>query len=126
MNLLRKNFAIVFVLLDACGYAYGQYTDPGSISKLEVMPVKQVKEQAAQLDKTDALVKMQGYITEQINEDTYWFEDSSGRVWVELDEDDLPEKPFNDKTLLTIVGEVDYDMLEEVEVEVEQILSRNP
>ena len=126
MNLLRKNFAIVFFFLFVCGYAYGQYTDPGSISKLEVMPVKQVKEQAAQLDKTDALVKMQGYITEQINEDTYWFEDSSGRVWVELDEDDLPEKPFNDKTLLTIVGEVDYDMLEEVEVEVEQILSRNP
>lgn len=126
MNLLRKNFAIVFLFLYACSYTYAQYTGPGSISKLEVMPVKQVKEQAAQLDKTDALVKMQGYITEQINEDTYWFEDSSGRVWVELDEDGLPEKPFNDKTLLTIVGEVDYDMLEEVEVEVEQILSRNP
>lgn len=112
-----------FVLLFASTFTFSQYTGPGSVAKLEVMSVKQVKEQAAELDKTDKLVKLQGYITEQINEDTYWFEDSSGRFWVEIDEDELPAKPFDEKTELTIIGEVDYDLLEEVEVEVERILA---
>ncbi|MCO6476321.1 MAG: NirD/YgiW/YdeI family stress tolerance protein [Phaeodactylibacter sp.] len=121
-----KQLVTVFLLVFACVYAYGQYTGPGSLAKLEVMTVKQVKEQAAELDKTDKLIKLQGYITEQINEDKYWFEDATGRVWVEIDEDGLPDKPFDDKTRLTIVGEVDHDLLEEVEVEVEHILDIKP
>lgn len=121
-----KSLSLFFVFVFICSYAYGQYTGPGSVAKLEVMSVKQVIEQAAELDKTDKLVKLQGYITEQVNEDTYWFEDSSGRVWVEIDEDDLPDKPFDDKTKLTITGEVDHDLLEEVEVEVERFLAIEP
>lgn len=122
MKRSKRNITAFFLFLFASSFVFGQYTGPGSVAKLEVMSVKQVKEQAAELDKTDKLVKLQGYITEQINEDTYWFEDSSGRVWVEIDEDELPGKPFDEKTELTIIGEVDYDLLEEVEVEVERIL----
>jgi len=124
MKRLGKDMATVFLFVFACSHAYGQYTGPGSVAKLEVMSVKLVKEQAAQLDKTDKLVKLQGYITEQVSEDTYWFEDSSGRVWVEIDEDELPGKPFDEKTKLTIIGKVDHDLLEEVEVEVKRILDR--
>lgn len=123
MERSKRNIMTFFLLLFSSTFTFGQYTGPGSVAKLELMSVKQVKEQAAELDKTDKLIKLQGYITEQINEDTYWFEDSSGRVWVEIDEDELPAKPFDEKTELTIVGEVDYDLLEEVEVEVERILA---
>lgn len=126
MKRFTKSLSPFFVFVLICSYANGQYTGPGSVAKLEVMSVKQVKEQAAELDKTDKLIKLQGYITEQVNEDTYWFEDSSGRVWVEIDEDDFPDKPFDDKTRLTIVGEVDHDLLEEVEVEVERFLAIEP
>ncbi|MCB0374913.1 MAG: NirD/YgiW/YdeI family stress tolerance protein [Phaeodactylibacter sp.] len=126
MKRSMKSLSPFFVFVFICSYANGQYTGPGSVANLEVMSVKQVKEQAAELDKTDKLVKLQGYITEQVNEDTYWFEDSSGRVWVEIDEDDLPDKPFDNKTRLTIIGEVDHDLLEEVEVEVERFLAIEP
>ena len=40
---------------------------------------------------------------------------------LEIDKKDMPERPFNDTTKLIIIGEVDYDVLEEVEIEVEEI-----
>jgi uncharacterized protein (TIGR00156 family) len=122
----KKTLTIVFSCLFVCSYIYGQYTGPGSASAMKIYSVKEVKEQASQLDQNDTLVKLQGYIVEQINKDTYWFEDSTGRIWVEIDEDDLPKEPFDEKTELTIVGEVDHDLLEEVKVEVERILARKP
>jgi uncharacterized protein YdeI (BOF family) len=38
----------------------------------------------------------------------------------------LPETPFNEKSTVTIVGEVDYDILEGTEIEVEQITVDKP
>src|SRR5690606_5537436 len=101
---------------------FAQYK--GSISA-KLYLVKDVVEQAAQLDKSDALVKIQGFIVDRVNDDTYWFKDSSGRIQVEIDEDQIPNFPFDEKTELIIVGEVDYDVLEEVEIEVEFIQKAN-
>ncbi len=101
------------------GSVSAQYTGPGADGKQYT--VAEVKENAAQLDKSDAIVKLEGFIVERINKEDFWFEDESGRVMLEIDKKDMPERPFNDQTKLIIIGEVDYDVLEEVEIEVEEI-----
>lgn len=106
----------VLVLLSHVGLA--QYQGPTST---KLYTVTQIKENASQLDKSDALVKIIGYVVDRIDDDTYWFKDNSGRIQVEIENDQIPDFPFDDKTKLVIVGEVDYDVLEEVEVEVEFI-----
>lgn len=99
--------------------AVAQYTGPGSAGKLYTCA--EIKENASGLDKSDALVQLEGFIIERVSKEDYWFQDDTGRILLEIDEKDLPEKPFDDKTPLIIIGEVDYDVLEEVEVEVEEV-----
>ncbi|NLM91494.1 MAG: NirD/YgiW/YdeI family stress tolerance protein [Bacteroidales bacterium] len=111
---------LAFVLFLSSEKAFGQYQGPGVSGTLTT--VKEVKKHAAPLDRSDALVRVEGFIIRQINQDTFEFKDSTGTVKVEIDRDKLPEKPFDENTLLILVGEVDYDLLEGTEIEVEQIL----
>lgn len=116
MKTMNWIVGVVVVLLTNTGIA--QYKGPTST---KLYTVKQIKESASQLDKSDALVKIEGYIIDRINDDTYWFQDATGKIQVEIEKDQIPKFPFDDKTKLIIVGEVDYDVLEEVEIEVEFI-----
>jgi uncharacterized protein (TIGR00156 family) len=67
------------------------------------------------------MVKLQGFIVEQMGDDNYWFKDSTGKIRIEIDKKHLPATPFNDETKMTIIGEVDYDLLEGTEIEVKQV-----
>lgn len=100
-----------------------QFTGPGSNDKLYT--VKEIKANASRLDKTDALVKIKGFIIEKINNDTFWFQDSTDKILVEIGKKHIPVTPFNEKTEVILIGEVDYDLLEGVEIEVEQFLFPN-
>jgi len=106
---------ITFFVTDA----YGQYTGPATTDK--TYTVKEVREKASKLDKKDELVKVRGFIVKQINKDTYEFRDSTGTIMVEIDKEDLPSVPFNDKTELVMICEVDHDLLEGIEMEAEHI-----
>ena len=99
--------------------SYAQYNGPSTTT--ETTTVVQVKKNASQLDKTDALVKLTGTVIKKINKDTYWFADATGQILVEIDQKDLPAFAFDENTKVTIIAEVDYDVLEEVELEVEII-----
>ncbi|MBN2484848.1 MAG: NirD/YgiW/YdeI family stress tolerance protein [Bacteroidales bacterium] len=101
------------------GEAYAQYTGPGTVEKL--YSAKEIKDNASRLDKSDELVKIQGFIVKQLNNDTYEFKDNTGTLQVEIDKKRLPATPFNDKTEVILVGEVDHDLLESVEVEVKEV-----
>lgn len=96
-----------------------QYTGPGGSGKLYTCA--EIQENAAKLDKSDALVKVEGYIIERASKEDYWFEDKTGRIMLEIKEKDLPQVAFDETTLVEVIGEVDYDVLEEVEIEVEVI-----
>lgn len=109
----------LIIAIFAINVAFGQYEGPSYVG--EVKTVAFVKSNAANLDKTDALVKLKGYIIEKTNKDTYWFKDETGKILIEIKEKDLPTFAFNEKTLVIIVAEVDYDILEDVELEVEMI-----
>lgn len=100
-------------------HAMAQYTGPGSDGKLYTCA--EVKNDASNLDKSDALVQLEGFIIERVSKEEYWFQDDTGRILLEISEKDLPNQTFDEKTRLIVIGEVDYDVLEEVEIEVEEI-----
>lgn len=96
-----------------------QYTGPGAEGK--TYTVEEIKANASSLDKSDAIVQLKGFVVEQINKEDYWFKDSTGKILVEIEKDALPAGTFDDKTEVVIIGEVDYDVLEGVEIEVDEV-----
>jgi len=101
------------------GSAQAQYKGAGSTSKL--FSVKEITEQASKLDRSDAVVKIQGFIIEKISGDKYWFQDATGKICIEIDHKKLPTVPFDEKTKLVISGEVDNDFLGGIEIEAKQV-----
>ena len=122
-----KNYMKVFVtglVLFVSGNLFGQYTGPGTTDKF--YNVKEIKDNASRLDKSDELVKVKGFIVKQINKDTYEFKDNTGTILVDIHTKRLPTRLFDDKTELILIGEVDHDMLEPSEIEVKEVQFVNP
>jgi uncharacterized protein (TIGR00156 family) len=107
----------LFIMI--AGYSQAQFNGAGTTNKL--LSVKEVKDQASQLDRTDAMVKIQGFIIEKISDEEYWFQDATGKIRLEIDKNKLPAVSFNEKTELVIRGEVDNDFMGEIEVEAKQV-----
>lgn len=114
-----KTISLIFILVAVSNLSYGQFWGPGSADK--TYTVKEILDNASRLDRSDALVKMQGYIVKQLKSDTYEFQDKTGKIKVEIDRKRLPATPFDDKTELILIGEVDNDILEPVEIEVKEV-----
>jgi uncharacterized protein (TIGR00156 family) len=114
-----QKILLVSLLTISSIVVYGQFQGEGS--KVKLYTVKEILANASRLDRTDALVKVQGYIIKQINADTYEFRDQTGTIQVEISKKRLPERPFNEKTELILIGEVDNDLFQPVEIEVKEI-----
>ncbi len=99
---------------------YGQYVGPKSTNK--TFTVKEVRDNGAKLDRSDQQVKLKGFIISQINNNTYEFRDSTGIIRVDIKPYLLQNKKFDDKLEITIIGEVDYDLLEGTEIDVDQVI----
>lgn len=123
MKRLNKILALAFFLLISV-YGQAQYKGPGASSQL--LTVKEITNQASKLDRSDTVVKIQGFIIQQISGDTFWFQDSSGKIKVEVEKKHLPTVPFDEKTELIIFGEVDHDLLEGTEIEAKQVEIKTP
>ncbi len=123
MNQL-KTIVITCMFICILGNVNAQYTGPGSKGKL--FTIEYIKANASSLDKSDALIQIKGYVIELINKEDYWFKDSTGTILVEIEKNTMPIRPFDDKTEVIIVGEVDYDVLEGIEIEAEEILFTKP
>lgn len=116
-------FILSFALLFVACTAEAQYTGPSSSAK--VMTVKEVRKQASQLDRTDTHITVKGRIVQQINKNTFWFEDETGKLLVEIEKKHFPTFTFSEQTVVIITGEVDYDELEETEIEAKEIRLAN-
>lgn len=101
-----------------------QYTGPGAT--LKTYTVAEIKAEASRMDKADVIVNIQGHIIRQLNAETYLFKDATGEVNVEIEFDVLPHSPFDENKEVILTGEVDYDELEGVEIEVERLEFVNP
>ena len=93
------------------------YTGPGA------QPVTTVA--AANEAADDTLVTLQGFVTKKINnDDKYEFRDNTGTITVEIDDEDLPATPFNEKTKVKLTGEVEKNLMSrEVDVDVVEIIN---
>ncbi len=125
---MKKNSLIRFisaltVLIIFSTSSYGQYKGPGSADKFYT--IAEIKDNASELDRKDVMVKVQGFIVKQINKDTYEFKDDTGTIQVDIDKKKLPDSPFDDKTEIILIGEVDNDLLEPVEIEAEEVIINN-
>lgn len=116
---LIKISTLLFILVSISNLSYGQFQGPGVLDK--TYSVKEIIDNASRLDRSDALVKVQGYIVKQINADTYEFKDKTGTIKIEIDKKRLPSNPFDDKTELILIGEVDNDIFAPVEIEVKEV-----
>ncbi len=65
-------------------------------------------QQALQM-RDDRYVSLTGHITRQVGDDDYIFQDSTGSIRVEIDDDDWWGVTANPQTMLTIQGEIDRD-----------------
>ena len=101
------------------GTLSAQYTGPGSTA--QVKTVQEVSDNALKLDRKDTMVKLKGFIIEQLGDDNYMFKDATGKIKVEIDKKRLPAATFNENTEMEIIGEVDYDLLEGTEIEVKNV-----
>ncbi len=115
----RWFFMLGLALLALPQGLFAQYTGPGAAQKFYT--VKEVRSQAMRLDRNDELIKVSGYVVNQLNSDLYQFKDETGSINVEIKKKYMPEVAFDEKTKITIIGEVDYDLLEGIEIEVEEI-----
>lgn len=118
MKQLSRMLTAGLFLMIASG-VQAQYKGPGATSKF--FTVKEITQQASKLDRHDTPVKLQGFIVQQMNGETYWFQDATGKIKIEIEKKHLPATPFDEKTEMIIAGEVDYDLLEGTEIEVKQI-----
>ena len=119
-----KLFKLILVTLIGIFFfsqAKAQYSGVNSINNKKIRTIKYVKDNANKLDRSDKAVKLQGYIIEQINTEDFWFQDATGKIEIEIEPENMPKIPFNEKTELIIIGEVDSDWLEGVEIEVDEI-----
>jgi uncharacterized protein YdeI (BOF family) len=87
---IQIKLLVTVIVLFISGNLYSQYTGPGTTAKFYT--VKEIKDKATRLDRTDELVKVQGYIVKQINADTYEFKDSTGTILVDIDKKKLPQR----------------------------------
>lgn len=113
----------ILILVMVCGLVFSnvhaQYAGPGA--EVKTSNVKEVIDNASKLDRSDKQVKLIGFVIEQINDDTFWFKDNTGKIKVEIEKKQLPSTPFNAETEVIIIGEVDYDLLGGCEIEVNNL-----
>jgi uncharacterized protein (TIGR00156 family) len=105
-----KYLVLFLIILMFNQKAEAQYTGPsGSVDRQ--LTVSDVLENARILNLRDTQVQLHGYVEEHIREDYYWFKDSSGRIRIELYNDIMPAKPFDETTKVLLTGEVDFNLL---------------
>ncbi|MOA32658.1 Bacterial OB fold (BOF) protein [compost metagenome] len=86
------------------------YTGPGAAG---VTTVK-----AAMDASDDTPVVLEGKITKRIKGDIYEFQDATGSMKVEIDDEDWPAADINHITRVKLFGEVDRDLIgREIDVE---------
>ena len=93
------------------------YTGPGAQSVTSVAAAKEAAD--------DTPVVLQGFVTKKINnDDKYESKDNTGTITVEIDDEDLPATPFNDKTKVKLTGEVEKHLVNrEVDVDTVELVN---
>jgi uncharacterized protein (TIGR00156 family) len=93
----------------------------GTGSQTDFITVNEIQKKAFWFDCTDRLIKVQGFIVEQIGKHYYWFEDTSGRMRMEIKPNHMPEASFDQNTEVVIYGKIDHYLFGRSEIEVSRV-----
>jgi uncharacterized protein YdeI (BOF family) len=107
-------------LLFTFSISKAQFVENGSLT--DTNSVIKIKENALRLAWSEQRVKVKGFITEQFDEDYFWFEDQSGRIKMEIEPKNMPDIPFNRNTELIISGEVCYPLIGRTYIEAKMVV----
>lgn len=69
----------------------------------------------------DQKVTLTGVIVRKVGDERYIFSDGSGEIQVEIDDDDLPGRPFGPEERVEIRGEVDVERNRTLEIDVDSV-----
>lgn len=102
--------------------AHAQYQGPGSkaaksAAQGQMTTVDDVKKRG----RDDQRVTLTGNVVKKVGWEKYVFRDASGEIRIEIDDDVMPAEPFDDKTRVEIIGEVEKDFMRSVEIDVKAI-----
>ncbi len=99
------NFKFLSVLA-AFGIMFGAVANAGTTDKSD-KPISHVS--AVQNMPEDTMVYIQGYLTQNLGNEMYTFQDDSGTITVEIDGDLLAPTAATPNTLVWIAAEVNKD-----------------
>jgi uncharacterized protein (TIGR00156 family) len=98
------------------GSADAQYTGPQG--EAVVTNVSAILEDP----KDDMKVTLRGYLVQKLdNDEKYVFSDNTGKITVEVDEEDFKGQVVGEKTHVQISGEVDKELIGDPEIDVDHV-----
>lgn len=110
MNMLSRTFSLAAMLgAGVLMHPASAQTFGPSTAKKTVAPAKTVTVEQAKALADDVDVVLEGRITQQIRNEHYRFEDASGWVEVEIDDDDWNGVTTDAEQSVRLIGEVDKD-----------------
>lgn len=104
----------------AAGLVHAQYAGPSDTRPAQTARYASVAE-VLKKPVDDVRVSFQGTLTRKVGHEKYLFSDGTGEIRVEIDDKLFPQSKVDDKTRVTIEGEVEKDLLQSPEIDVKRI-----
>jgi uncharacterized protein (TIGR00156 family) len=113
--------AATLAALLACGsMAFAQYAGPSTAKSPKPTSYASVAE-ILKNPVDDIRVTLQGTLVSKVGHEKYLFSDGTGQIRVEIDDDKFPKTRVDEKTRVTIEGEVEKDLLQSPEIDVKRL-----
>ncbi|WP_257265130.1 YgiW/YdeI family stress tolerance OB fold protein [Endozoicomonas sp. ONNA2] len=66
-------------------------------------------------------VVLKGHLVRKLKHESYLFNDGTGEITADIDDNVFPPQPVNASTKVELIGEVDVDRLSGVEIDVKSL-----
>ncbi|WP_299491250.1 NirD/YgiW/YdeI family stress tolerance protein [uncultured Shewanella sp.] len=104
---MKKSLLCLLLIISSSTFAITAFADSGGFVGPAKDSITNVKDALAAPD--DAQVTLTGYITSSLGDEKYHFQDDTGEMVVDIDDDDWNGLKVTPKTQVIIQGEVDTD-----------------
>jgi len=99
------------------GATLAQYTGPSASKPAATVRYANVAE-ILKNPVEDVRVRLQGQLVRKIGNEKYLFSDGTGEIRVDIDDERFPASKIDEKTKVSIEGEVEKDFLQSPEIDV--------
>ena len=110
-------------LLSTIGIAASLFTLPVAAQYVGPSSATQQKQVSDILQNPvdDEDVTLQGHLLRKLSDEKYVFSDGTAEIVAEIDDDDFPREPIDEKTKVELVGEVDTSRRRPPEIDVDSL-----